>query len=186
MEPWSTPERRPQVEPDTVKKVVHQDLNETPSVTRKRPRGRPPSKKKKRPPPFPAFMHAGPPTAEGWGYIRAYHDFHPKESYRDLAARFRSHDTTIHKHIAKKKLGDVTVGPRRGPAETDRTEAIKRIEEHLEVNPLASVTEISEALEMTRGTVWNMLQAAGKTAKSRPLATNSFGRRIGFVSAKGF
>lgn len=175
MEPCSTPERRPQVEPDTVKKVVVGDGDSAVTETRKRPRGRPPSNKKQRPPPILEFRHAGPPTAEGWGFIRSHHRSNPQESYRDLEARFRVDHSTIQRHITQKALGDATVGPRRGPPETDRTEAIMRVEAHLEANPMATVTEIGKALEMTRATVWNTLRAGGKTAKSRPLVPWSGG-----------
>lgn len=166
MDPFSTPERHPQNEPDTEPKRLE---------PKKRGRGRPPSKKAKRPPPLVAFRAAGPPTKEGWGYIRSYKDFHPEASYKDMEAMFNTESSTIYKHLTTKQLGDATTSIRPGPPLKDRTEDAKTIHEHLVINPLASLTEVSAATGISRSVVSVTLHDAGLHAHARPLVPWSGG-----------
>ena len=181
MEPATTPERRLQKQPDTEPKRLR-----TPSPPPKNKGGRPPSRKAKRPPPLLEFRDAGPPTAEGWGYIRAVAE-RGNHSIRDLAAMFNVSKSSIHLHL-NKKLGDFTMSEQgRGRAERvdcALDENAVKVAKVLEQFPLASVRDVAAKSGLCRTTACRALAHGGHRSMARPSTPYSGGDHAAWAARR--
>lgn len=174
MDPLSTPDRRPQVQPDTAPKRMRSPSPPSPlgeeggSPGGKKKTGRPPSRKKKRPQLLAEFRGAGAPTPEAWGAIRMHNALCPEMSIRDASAMFGVAPSTLHRTLKERKLGDATMSKQNGPPKKDNCERNQLIDNHLDAFPHASLSEISSATGVPRSTVAWVLEQTGRKAYARP------------------